>query len=105
MSMSGIFLSKASPVFDQQCLDGHWPKVNLHIGGGTRSYSLIDYSTTWAKFCTVANNDLKGRGYPQGIFSSRLRSSKFVADVEDAVSKVTPEAMNALPGRLKTMFD
>lgn len=88
---------------------GHFPECNAgfsDVTGKLVSFSLFDYIKVYAAFRTIIHNGLKERGYPQGIFSTRLSSQKFKDDVTEIVAGITVDDITqTLPVRLKTDWD
>ncbi|MCB2146551.1 MAG: hypothetical protein KQI81_08760 [Deltaproteobacteria bacterium] len=89
----------------QLLLAGHFPKVNYEENGHWKSYSMMDYSMVNAKFVTIIHNELQAAGYPKGAFSTRLSNKKFLDIAKGIIDSITPERVETVKNRLRTMWD
>lgn len=86
-------------------LAGNFPEVQYNEGPYSKSYAMMEYSMVNSKASTLVHKELQEKGYPKGIFSTRLRSKKFQTDVKASVDALTPERINGVMNRLRTWAD
>ena len=95
--------------FEELCLAGYFPEVGFKredTGCGLcTSYSMMEYSIQRSKLATLVNDQLMAGGYPWGIFSTRLRSEKFLSAARSFTRRMTAEDIRAVTSRLKTWAD
>jgi len=96
--------------FHNMMLAGAFPKVKYEQSKNVRgftweTYSMMDYSVTWAKFMKVADIQIKEKtGDPLGVFT-RKHSAQFLATIKGIVNNIAEADVFAQEERFQTMWD
>lgn len=91
--------------FKSMLLSGAFPKVNYKQEGGRVSYSMFDYSNTYARMMKLVNEKMEKELDPElGVFT-RKRSKKFLEELAKLVSTITPEEVENYGSRYRSFAD
>ena len=89
--------------FKDMMRNGAFPKVQYKDGNGFQSYSMIEYSTTWARFCKVVQNELVAKGIEFGLWQN-ARNQSYLNTVKEVCDGITEDKVNASEEKFQTIW-
>lgn len=82
-----------------------WEKSQSASGVQFRTYNMMEYSMTWARYAWLVSNTLqKNNVAVDGIFT-RLRNSNFLSILQEVCNGITADMVNTSPNRFGTWMD
>lgn len=91
--------------FKSLLLAGAFPKCQYKEEQGWRSYSMFEYSNTYARLAKLVDAKMKKELDPElGVFT-RKHSKAFLAQVEELVKDITEAEVEGHPERFHTFAD
>lgn len=107
LSITKVIHNIGEKKFRKMLREGCFPKVNYEEYPGGHSYSMFDYSDTWAAFMKVLDGWMKETGLDRrlGVFT-RKHSAQFLADVEKLAEHITEtNVYDVMPERFHSFAD
>lgn len=92
--------------FQAMLVAGCFPKVQYKRDEKWETYSMMDYSVTWATFVKVLDIRMKEAGLDTslGVYT-RKHSAQLLAKTKELAEKITDTDVYAQPTRFGTMWD
>lgn len=85
--------------------EGAFPEVKYKEGNGWAQYSLIPYTTVWARFMKCVDAFVKAEIDPElGIFT-RKHSAATLQKLDNILANITEEMVISTPERFQTWVD
>lgn len=91
--------------YEYLLLTGSFPEVNYRREGYCTSYSLMEYTVNRSKLATIVHEKLTAAGYPDGLFSARLRNEKYLSIARQIIDAITSQQISLVEKRLRTFAD
>lgn len=91
--------------FQQMLKAGSFPKVNFKVWDTGKSYNMIEYSVTWARFMKCVDK-LMDKEIDPDLGAFTRKHSKIVLDkLQTLLEGITEADVNGTTERFKTMWD
>lgn len=105
LSITKAISSISRDYFDNMLLAGAFPETNFTKVNGWKSFSLFEYSDTYARFMKLVDAKMKASLDPElGIFT-RKHSAKFLEQFKSLLAEITEDDIRSFESRFRSFAD